>query len=93
LISTELNKLLDDARYQFEHHAYGDNEIVVRFHHRLVLIHCFPNGNGRHARFVADLLSKAVQLPLFSWGGAHSFREKDKGSMRSLYLAALRSAD
>jgi Fic-DOC domain mobile mystery protein B len=60
LIPIELRNLLDDARYWVEHATYMPDETATRFHHRLMWIHPFPNGNGRHARLAADLL--AMQL-------------------------------
>ncbi|MBI2308485.1 MAG: mobile mystery protein B [Rhodocyclales bacterium] len=59
-ISVEFRKLLDDVRYQLEHGSFPADEIAVRFHHRLVAIHPFPNGNGRHARLMADLLVECL---------------------------------
>ena len=60
LIATELRQLLDDAKAWIEYNTYAPDEIAVRFHHRLVLIHPFPNGNGRHARLMADLLAMGI---------------------------------
>jgi fido (protein-threonine AMPylation protein) len=62
----------------------------VRFHHRLVHIHPFPNGNGRHARLMADLLIMSLGRERFSWG---SVTLKDAGAARGRYIAALRAAD
>jgi len=64
----ELKKLLDDVHFQIEHASYPPDEIAVRFHHRLVAIHPFPNGNGRHARLMADLLVERLGQPRFTWG-------------------------
>ena len=58
-IGVELKKLLDDVRFQVANGSLPLDEIAVRFHHRLVAIHPFPNGNGRHARLIADLLVAA----------------------------------
>ena len=55
-IAVALKNLLDNTRYQIENKTMPIDEIVVRFHHQLVLIHAFPNGNGRHARLIADAL-------------------------------------
>ena len=70
--------------------AWPADELAVRFHHRLVVIHAFPNGNGRHARLAADLLVALLGRPVFSWGG-HDLGEKT--AMRAAYLDALRRAD
>ena len=55
-IAIELQKLCDDVKYQIDHHVFSNDEIAIRFHHRLVSIHAFSNGNGRHARLMADML-------------------------------------
>ena len=62
----------------------------MRFHHRLVQIHPFPNGNGRHARLAADLLVMRLGRERFSWG-IESLR--NAGAMRHRYIAALKTAD
>jgi Fic-DOC domain mobile mystery protein B len=90
LIPTELRKLLDDTTAWIEFKTYPADEIAVRFHHRLVLIHPFPNGNGRHARLMADLLIMRLGGERFSWG-RESLR--DPGVARQQYIAALRAAD
>lgn len=73
-----------------EDRAWPVDEIGARFHHQLVAIHPFPNGNGRHSRASADLLIVALGSVPFSWG-----RESlaDTGDVRSSYVAALRAAD
>ncbi|MBP5998887.1 MAG: Fic family protein [Sediminibacterium sp.] len=66
-------------------------EFAIRFKHRLVSIHCFPNGNGRHSRMIADIMiEKIYQLPVFSWGGASLSVDMD---IRAQYLKAIRKAD
>lgn len=89
-ISTELKRLVDDCRYWIENDTYGPDEIAVRFHHRLVSIHCYPNGNGRHARLAADLLVVSMGRERFSWGGKNLV---DTGETRDRYIAALQAAD
>ena len=89
-ISTDLRQLLDDCRYWIENETFDPDEIATRFHHRLVSIHPFPNGNGRHARLAADLLLTALGRPRFSWGRVNLV---DPGETRQAYVAALRAAD
>ncbi|MDP1611513.1 MAG: mobile mystery protein B [Sulfuritalea sp.] len=89
-IGVELKKLLDDAHYQIEHASYPPDEIAVRFHHRLVAIHPFPNGNGRHARLIADLLAERLGQPRFTWGSRSLV---DAGDTRQGYIAVLQAAD
>jgi hypothetical protein len=82
--------LLDDAKAWIEFSAYPPDEIAVRFHHRLVQINAFPNGNGRHSRLMADLLAMRLGRDRFSWG-RESLRSA--GAVRQSYSAALRAAD
>jgi Fic-DOC domain mobile mystery protein B len=68
LIPTEVIRLLDDVKTWIEYKSYPLDELAVRFHHRLVSIHPFPNGNGRHARLMADLLIMRLGGERFTWG-------------------------
>jgi Fic-DOC domain mobile mystery protein B len=90
-IQIELRNLLDDAKYWIEHGTYSREEFAVRFHHRLVKIHPFPNGNGRHARIMTDvLLEKELGVAPISWGADSLSKD---GEHRKVYLNALRAAD
>jgi len=90
-IPTELRYLLDDVRYWHENNTYPPDEIAVRFKHRLVSIHCFANGNGRHSRLMADIIiEKIYKLPVFTWGAANLSSEDDA---RAAYLRAIKAAD
>lgn len=89
-ITTELKKLFDDVAYQIEHKIYPLDEIATRFHHRLTWIHPFPNGNGRHARLMTDLLLKQNGAEPFNWGNSDLIVA---GEIRDRYIAALRAAD
>ncbi|MBT8555888.1 mobile mystery protein B [Polynucleobacter paneuropaeus] len=90
-IAVALKNLLDNTAYQIENKTMSIDEIVVRFHHQLVLIHAFPNGNGRHARLMADALIVSLGAKRFSWGGNTSIATP--GTTRQNYLSALRAAD
>ncbi len=90
LIATALRQLIDDAKAWIDYNTYTPDETAVRFHHRLVLIHPFPNGNGRHARLMADLLVMHFGGEPFSWG-RESLREP--GAARARYIEALHAAD
>ena len=79
-----------DAEYWAANQVYDWNELVVRFHHRLVKIHPFLNGNGRHARLAANLVLSYNEQPVLPWGGAHL---EKKGQARSEYISALQEAD
>ncbi|MDP9812421.1 Fic-DOC domain mobile mystery protein B [Rhizobium tibeticum] len=89
-VGVELAGLLRDVRYWIEHKTFPPDEIAIRFHHRLVAIHPFPNGNGRHARLAADLLIERLGGERFSWGGRTL---ADVGELRTCYVAVLRAAD
>jgi len=89
-IRDSLAVMLGDARYWVEHATYEPDELAVRFHHRLVSIHPFANGNGRHARLMADVLVVRQGRSAFSWGGADIVQASD---FRRSYIEALRAAD
>ena len=89
-IGVETHALLDDIRYWCEKQTYALNEIAVRLHHRLVLIHPFPNGNGRHSRLMADTLAVRLGLSPFSWGRSDL---TNAGEVRDRYISALHYAD
>jgi len=81
---------LEDAKYWVAHSTYPPDENAVRFKHRLVSIHCFPNGNGRHSRLMADIIiEKIFKKPVFTWGSANLVK---KGDPRTAYLAAIKAA-
>jgi Fic-DOC domain mobile mystery protein B len=90
IITTALRDLLDDTRHWISHGTYSPDEILARFHHRLVSIHPFPNGNGRHARLMADLLGSVMGWEPLTWGRANL---EVAGNARAIYLAALKQAD
>lgn len=91
MISSELKNLCDDVRYWIENHTFSADEIAVRFHHRLVQIHLFSNGNGRHARLMADiLLEYFFHKPPFTWGRANL---AETGNDRTHYITSLKAVD
>jgi len=89
-IPMELRQLIDDCRYWIDQATYEPDEIAARFHHRLVWIHLYPNGNGRHARLATDLFLVSLGRTRFSWGRVNLV---DTSETRSEYIAALRAAD
>lgn len=90
-IATELRLLLDDASFWHENGTHRPDETVLRFKHRLVSIHCFPNGNGRHSRLMADIIvEKLYRRPVFSWGAGRRLGDVDA---RTAYLKDVKSAD
>ncbi len=90
-IPVELRCLVGDAMYWHENNTFPPDEIAVRFKHRLVSIHCFPNGNGRHSRLMADIIAEKVfKRPVFTWGATNLSNE---GDARAAYLRALKAAD
>jgi len=89
-VRAEVHKLIEDARYWRDQQTFLPDELAVRFHHRLVFIHPFPNGNGRHARLMADLLVRQLGSRSFSWGGGSLANTSE---LRTAYIGALRTAD
>ncbi len=90
-IPTELHQLLSDARYWLENETYSITDQAIIFHHRLVKIHLFPNGNGRHARLCADAIIAKYGGKKLLWGSQSDLTRPDE--IRKLYIAALREAD
>jgi len=90
-LQVDLRLLLEDTRYWLAEGTYSADEAAVRFHHRLVVIHPWPNGNGRHARLMADILICHQGGQPFAWGAGNELAEP--GMARQHYLAALRAAD
>lgn len=90
-IAVRLSNLFGNTRWWLENATFSRDEIVARFHHELVWIHPFPNGNGRHARMMADALLRSLGRPVFSWGSGNTLVAAN--DVRALYLAALRAAD
>jgi Fic-DOC domain mobile mystery protein B len=90
-IPVRLRQLLDDGQFWLADKTFPPDESAIRFKHRIVSVHCFPNGNGRHSRLMADVIASHVfGNRVFSWS------EKDLGrnsDARSLYLQALKKAD
>ncbi len=90
-IEVELQTLCDDAQTWAVYDTYSPDEFAARFHHRLVFIHPFSNGNGRHSRLMADLiLEKIFAVKIFSWGGVNL---TDPNKNRENYIRALKLAD
>jgi len=86
-----LKDLLDDTKYWVENNTYPQDEIAIRFKHRLVAIHCFPNGNGRHSRLMADIFMESIfGKEIFSW---HKSNMVKTDETRKKYITALKKAD
>ncbi len=89
-IQPDLKVLFDDINYWIANKTFSQKEIAVRFHHRLVAIHPFVNGNGRISRIMADLLMQNFGLPKFSWG---NYNLSEISEIRKKYVLALKLAD
>jgi Fic-DOC domain mobile mystery protein B len=90
-IPIQVRLLLDNTKYWIEQKTFSEDEIAIRFSHRLVQIHLFPNGNGRHSRLIADvLINKGFGKDEFTWDSTNI---TTPGNVRSSYLNALRNAD
>lgn len=91
VISIDLKKLFDDCLYWLENKTFSEEEIAIRFKHRLVFIHPFPNGNGRISRLMADtMMEKIFKKQPFSWGGLSVNSNNNEGAK---YISAIREAD
>lgn len=91
LISIELKTLIDDTNYWLENNTYLPEEIAIRFKHRIVQIHCFPNGNGRHSRMIADIIVESVfRKEIFTWNQSTLMKVDES---RKTYIKALKEAD
>ena len=91
LIPVSLKQLLGDALFWYENKTFPPDEMAIRFKHQLVSIHCFPNGNGRHSRLMADLImEKIYNEPILNWGNSDLIKATDK---RKAYIAAIKKAD
>lgn len=90
-ISIKLKNLCDDVKYWIDNKVFSNDEIAIRFHHQLVFIHPFSNGNGRHARLMADMLITKLEGERFSWGMHKDLVHATHA--RSMYIKALRFAD
>ena len=91
VIGVELKNLLDDCSYWIKNKIFSEDEIAVRFSHRIVSIHPFANGNGRHSRLIADvIITNGFDKPYFTWGSVNLTKP---GEARTKYLQALRTAD
>ncbi len=90
-IGIELKNLLDDARVWHSDKVFTPDEFTIRLKHRLVKIHLFPNGNGRHSRLFADIIiTQVFNSPVFSWGNKNLTTISD---VRNKYISALKTAD
>jgi len=91
MIGIELKALLDDTKYWIENQTFPNEEIAIRFKHRLVNIHCFPNGNGRHSRIMADIIMESIfGEEAFSWNKSNMVKANQT---RKNYLQAIREGD
>jgi len=91
-IGSQLRVVLDDARYWADKGTYVPREAAVRLHHRIVLVHPFANGNGRHARILADaVLEKIYKVDPIDWTAGSDLQKMNE--RRAGYIAALKAAD
>lgn len=90
-IGVDLKILLNDTKYWIENETYSPDEIAIRFKHRLVNIHCFPNGNGRHSRIMADIIIESIfKNKVFTWNHSNMVKADDT---RKNYINAIREGD
>ncbi len=93
-IPIQLNSLFEKTKYWIKNKTYKWDELATRFHHKLVSIHPFPNGNGRHARLMTDIFLKSYNHKPFTWGEKlYQSPIEIEGKTRKTYLSALKKAD
>ncbi len=92
-VSLRVRTLMENTKYQVENKAMPPDELAIRFHHQLVLIHPFPNGNGRCCRLITDLLLRKMGQDPFTWGSGGYASLVGQSALRAEYLAGLRAAD
>lgn len=91
-ISVQLRSLIEDVKCWVEFGTYEPLEAAARFHHKLVFIHPFPNGNGRFSRIMADtFLERVYDMPPIDWAAGQDLQKMNE--RRTSYLSALRAAD
>ena len=90
-LGVELRMLLDDTKFWIDNNTYPPDEIAIRFKHRLVNIHSFPNGNGRHSRIMADIIIESVfGEEVFTWNNSNLVKPDNA---RNEYIDSIRKAD
>ncbi len=90
-IRIELKNLIDDIKYWIENKTYSPEEIAIRFKHRIVQIHCFPNGNGRHSRIMADIIIESIfRKEIFTWNKSNMIKADET---REKYITTLKEVD
>jgi len=91
-IVQRIPQLLGNTQHWIDQKVFSIDECILRFHYDLVSkIHPFANGNGRHARMIADVVAVKYGRPEFSWGTGQNLVAQ--GKARAAYLAALRALD
>jgi Fic-DOC domain mobile mystery protein B len=91
MIGVQLKMLLDDTKYWIENKTYSPDEIAIRFKHKLVSIHCFPNGNGRHSRVMADIIIESIfGRDIFTWNNSNLI---NANNIRREYISSIKKAD
>lgn len=87
-IPVKIQSLLEDCKYWILHKIFAEDEIAIRLKHKIVSIHIYANGNGRHSRLLADIfLEKVFQKKIFSWGRNTNLENNKR------YILAIQKAD
>lgn len=91
MIGVELKHLFGDTKYWIEKSTFPPDEIAIRFKHRLVNIHCFANGNGRHSRIMADIIIESIfDRKIFTWNHSNMVKADE---IRKKYIMAIKESD
>ncbi len=83
--------MLDDTKYWVDYKIFLPEQIAIRFKHRIVSIHCFPNGNGRHSRLMTDIIMESIfNSEIFSWHQSNTIKANQ---IRKVYINSLKEAN
>ena len=87
-VREDLLNLERDVQTWLDHKSFKEDEIAARYHHRLILIHPFNNGNGRTTRIACEFFCKKLSFKIPTWS-----KSLEAKSRRENYLKALRAMD
>ena len=94
-IHPKMKSLQDDlAVWLFDECDMTALELIARFHHRLVYIHPFSNGNGRWGRLMTDVLAnRELGIPSITWAAGGDDLRNRESKERKKYVAAVKAGD
>ena len=86
-----LYQLNEDCKFWIENQTFEPDTLAIEYKHRIVKIHPFTKGNGRHSRLMADIIiEKLLGRELFTWGGVNL---SQMSNVRKRYIDSIFEAD